>query len=94
MEVRKMFRIKEIMEEKGVTNAELAKALSVTPQYVSAIVNGKKNLSVSKLEVISRFLGVPLIALFQGYIPPDKVTSNTEVICPSCGHILTLVKVK
>ena len=88
-----MFRIKEIMEEKGVTNIELAKALGVTPQYMSAVVNGKKKLSISRLERMSTILEVPIIALFKGYIPPDQVTSNTQVICPACGHILTLVKV-
>lgn len=89
-----MFRIKEIMYEKRVTNTMMAQKLGVTPQYISTVINGKKNISIAKLKKMSEVLDVPIIALFEGYSPLNQVTSNNEVVCPSCGHILKLMKVK
>lgn len=89
-----MLRIKEIMAEKKISNVKLAEMLQVTPQYVSEVVKEKKRLSINKLQRLSQVLEVPLPALFEGYSPDGKKTKSNEIICPCCGHVLSLNKVE
>lgn len=59
-----MFRIREILIEKGMTNADLQKILGVSKQYISNIINGRQNVSVPKLQEIANALGVNISELF------------------------------
>lgn len=59
-----MFRIREILIEKGMTNADLQKKLGVSKQYISNIINGRQNVSVPKLQEIANALGVNISELF------------------------------
>ena len=71
-------RLREILKEKGVSGAELARRLNVSPAYV--------NLSVKKCEEVARALDIPVAALFEGYNDPEVA------YCPHCGKPIKIIK--
>lgn len=56
--------LKSIREQRGNTQAELAKELLVTPQYYSALERGLNELTYYDAYLIARKLGMPPDALF------------------------------
>ena len=83
-----MLRIKQILTEQGISNVELAQFLNVSPQYVSDVIHERKNIT---LKVALRFadaLGIPLVALFDGYTPPQELPDASQSFCPFCGNTL------
>ena len=81
-----MYRIKEILNQKGITGKELAEKMGVTPQYVSGIIRETGSASVEVLANIARILNVPVASLFEDYVSED---SNT-ITCPKCGSKFVL----
>lgn len=79
-------RLKEILKEQGISGAELARRLGVTPAYINMALQGKVNLSVKKCEEVAKALDVPTAALFEGYMGPD------ETLCPHCGKRIRIIK--
>lgn len=75
-----MYRIKEVMQEQGITGKELAERLGKTPQYISGIVRGADSASVEVLSKIAKAMGVPLSSLFSDY------NRSKTISCPNCGH--------
>ncbi len=66
-------RIKEIAKEKGMTMADIARTIGITPINLSASLNG--NPTLSRLTAVADILGVSVSELFeaddclvQGYI--------------------------
>ena len=66
-------RIKEIAKEKGMTMADIARTIGITPINLSASLNG--NPTLSRLTAVADILGVSVSDLFevddclvQGYI--------------------------
>jgi len=57
-----MLRIKELCKEKGITLAELAKRLNITPGALSRNVAG--NVGLDRLNEIARILDVTVLNLF------------------------------
>ncbi len=82
-----MFRIKEVLREKGVTQIQLANMLGKTPQYVSGIIREVDGVSITALDSIAKALDVPLASLFEDY-----KKSGTSLTCPKCGARLKLVE--
>ena len=82
-----MFRIKEVLREKNLTQVELANMLGKTPQYVSGIIREVDGVSISALATIAKVLDVPLASLFE-----DFKQSGTSIVCPKCGARLKLVE--
>lgn len=84
-----MYRIKEILEEKGISAKSLAERMGVTPQYISGIIREKGSASVGVLSNIAKELGVPLSSLFDDY---KKTPSNSSInlTCPHCGQKIEL----
>lgn len=72
----RMLRIKEILKEKGMTNADLQNELGVSKQYISNIVNGRQSVSMSRLAEIAVALNVPIWQLFAS---PEEVSSQEFV---------------
>ena len=71
-------RIKEVMQEKGVTGRELAAIMNKKPQYISNVVNGS-GVSLNVLAEIADKLQVDLKDLFMGSAPdPDELTAFVE----------------
>ena len=79
-----MYRIKEILEEKGISAKSLAERMGVTPQYISGIIREKGSASISVLSNIAKELDVPLASLFDDY-KSVPASNSINVICPHCG---------
>lgn len=70
-------RLKEVMKEVGISGKELAARINTTPQYVSNVVSGRQNMSLSAIEEVSSILGVPVWQLF---VSPEEVASQEFVM--------------
>ena len=63
--------------QSDVTQAELARAVGVSPQQLQKYENGKNRISASMLFEIATFLGVPVGRFFQGL--PGNATQKGEL---------------
>lgn len=71
--------IKRLRTEKGVPQKKIADALNVDIAVISNIENGKRELKVSELEIISNCLEVSVIDLFtypEKYIPTNCLNDD------------------
>ena len=87
-------RIKERMQEKGITSVVLSGKIGVSKVSISYIINGKQKPSFDTLEKIADALDVPMWQLF---VDPDKIGDNKHnlgsgFVCPNCGARLTVSK--
>lgn len=55
-----MIRLKEIREEKGIKQKELAKGVGVTCAYLCAVERNRKQLSLKRAVKIADYLNVSL----------------------------------
>lgn len=60
--------------------------MDVSPQYVSEVVNERKNITISSLSRFAKALHVPIAALFDGY--KDDLIIVDQFHCPNCGCTL------
>lgn len=81
-----MLRIDKIMKMKGLSAQELSEKMHVTPQYISEVVNERKNITLSGLKKFADQLEVPLAAIFDGYQEEDE--GRFSFNCPKCGQAL------
>lgn len=51
--------IADILEERGISQAELAARMGVTPAYISNVISGKKDISAKFAQKLEYALGVP-----------------------------------
>ncbi len=85
--------IKELREQKGITQLKLAKLLGVSDKTVSKWETGKGYPDITLLEPIAEAFGVSVTELISG-----KAISNVNVsanmlrskfyVCPVCGNII------
>jgi transcriptional regulator with XRE-family HTH domain len=79
-------RIKEVIKERGLTVAEVAKRMGVVPQALSRVING--NPTVEMIERVASALDVSVTELF------ERPTAG-NFTCPNCGAVLEVdLKVK
>jgi transcriptional regulator with XRE-family HTH domain len=71
-------RIKEIMSERGITSASLAKEVGISKVAVSNIITGKSSPSLDNAVEIAKCLGVSINDLL------GEETDNS-IYCPYCG---------
>lgn len=83
-------RIKEIMQEKGISSVFLAEKIGVSKVTVSNLINDKTMPSLKTMEDVANALDVPMWQLFAS---PEEVGGN-ELTCPKCGAKLKLVEVE
>lgn len=81
-------RLKEILEEKGITSARFAEMVGIHKVSVSYIINGKQMPSVETLERFAEALGVNFFDLFDN--KKEKEQIETDLVCPNCGVKLEL----
>ena len=81
-----MLRIDTILKLQDISTQELASRMGVSPQYVSEVVNEKKNITISGLKKFAEALQVPVAALFDDY--KDETVVNGQFHCPKCGTTL------
>jgi DNA-binding XRE family transcriptional regulator len=88
-----VFRLREIMEEKSISNVELSKMLDYTTVAISNMVTGKTFPSLKTLDKIAGLLGVPI---WQFFVEPKEVQEVEKgmsvLICPKCGARLKVVE--
>lgn len=58
-------RIKEIREQKGISQKELAYTADLDRSYIASVESGKRNISIVNLEKIANALSVNLSELFK-----------------------------
>ena len=74
-------RIKEILDEKGLSQKEFAEMMGKSPQYISNILNADQGVSVNILIEFAKTLQVDFRDLFAS----TKEDRTTTVTCPHCG---------
>ena len=57
--------IKKIRISKGMSQGDICRALDMDRSYMSAIENGKKNITISQLERLAKALGVSVDKLLK-----------------------------
>jgi len=90
-------RIKEIMQEKGVTSANLSTMIGIHKVSVSNIINGKINPSAETLEKIAEALGVEMWELFKSkseIVEEIEEEKKNTVPCPYCGRDINVSLLK
>lgn len=85
--------IKKMREAKGITQAQLADEIGVTPKAVSKWETGKGLPDITLIEPISKSLGVSVMELFSGDAVINKNISSNILrskfyVCPVCGNII------
>ena len=75
-------RIKELLERRGMSSAELSRRIGVTKATVSNLITGKTTPSVDTLNRIAEVLEVPFWQLFTN---PDDIAERKQLVCPHCG---------
>lgn len=76
-------RLKELLEEKGITSAAFSSMVGIHKVSVSYIINGKQMPSVETLERFAEALNVDFIDLFVCNRPNPTPPTFT---CPHCGN--------
>jgi plasmid maintenance system antidote protein VapI len=61
--------IQRILEQQGMSQSELARKMGTQPSVINEICNGKRNLSVNRLDKIRIILGVNC---YEFLMPPVK----------------------
>jgi transcriptional regulator with XRE-family HTH domain len=54
-------RLREILNKEGVTAYRIWKDLGIDQGEMSKVLNGKQNLTVSRLEMVADYLGYDLV---------------------------------
>lgn len=86
-------KLKEIMQEKGVTSVALAEKIGVSKVTISNLINNKTMPSLSTLETIAEALNVPV---WQLLVSKEEVQTDKDgtLSCPKCGTKLELKAVE
>lgn len=77
-------RIREAIEQKGLTTKEVADRLNISLSALNQSISG--NPSVKVLTKIADAIGVPMWQLFAS---PEEVKSESDGdVCPYCGNLI------
>ena len=86
-----MLRIDKIMKEHNINTLQLAEIMNVSPQYVSEVVNERKNITITVLAKFAKALQVPMASLVDGYHEKEQLGFNS-LNCPYCGNVISIEK--
>lgn len=86
-----MLRIDKIMKVQNLSTKELAERMHISPQYVSNVVNERKNITLTGLAKFADALHVPMAALMDGYHEKDQM-GFSSFNCPYCGNVINVGK--
>lgn len=76
-------RIKEVMENKGITSVWLSEQVGISKVAVSNIITGKNSPSVDNLLKIAEALNVSVTYLLG--IDDNEGEKDNSIPCPYCG---------
>lgn len=82
--------IKEQMDDLGVSNTQLSERMGKSPQQISNIANGDKNLSMNMLQQVADALGVEPWRLLAPRDVRERRAGGDVPRCPYCGRALSL----
>ena len=74
-------KLKQLLEDKGVTQTELAKLLGRDKSVITHLLQGKRQLKLEEAIQIADFLGVPLAQLTEGEDAAALVSGMGEPHC-------------
>ena len=85
--------IKQLREQKALTQAQLADSLGVTAKAVSKWETGKGLPDISLIEPLAAALGVSITELLSGQVITNRNRSSNLLrspfyVCPLCGNVL------
>lgn len=85
--------IKELRENKSMTQLDLAGILDVSDKTISKLETGKGLPDIAIIAPLAKALGVSVIELMNGeYIANKNVSANMKkskfYVCPICGNII------
>ena len=85
--------IRELREKKGMTQTELAKALTVSDKTISKWETGRGYPDITLLEPIAEVFGISVMELLSGNaIRNMNISSNMMrsmfYVCPACGNVI------
>ena len=88
--------IKQLREEKNITQQQLAQKIDVSSKTVSKWETGRGYPDISLIKPLADSLGVSVIELFAGQNVTNKNRSFNMprmkfYICPVCIHIMKIV---
>lgn len=69
--------LRQIRQEAGLTQSQLAEAISQSQSYVSKYESGEQRLDITELEAICTAVGISLVQLMERY-----VASRPEILGP------------
>ena len=94
--------IADVLEERGITQAELATRTGVSPAYVSSVISGKKNISSNFAMALEYALDVPksfwlnLQANYEAELlelnEADTVTDDEKAVLPALHEIIAWLR--
>jgi len=76
------FKIQEYLDEKGMSQKDLADKIGVSKQVMSKIVHGKKAISLIELAKIAEIMGVSIDSLIQN----EKSYENNDPVLLMMGY--------
>ena len=69
-----------VLRKYGKTQGELARAMRLSPSYISRVVRGTRNLTLAHIGILSDFLKVPVVVLiWKGLNSFSKSTRKTAI---------------
>jgi transcriptional regulator with XRE-family HTH domain len=79
-------QVAAVRVQSDVTQAELARAVRISPQQLQKYENGKNRVSASMLFEIATFLGVPVSRFFEG-LPGNEKQEGEAALLPADERI-------
>lgn len=77
-----MYRIEDVLRQKGISKTEFAKLLGISKQAVTNVLNG--NPTKARLEEMAQLLGVPTWQLF---VDPEDIYNDCAPRYQFCAFI-------
>ncbi|MDZ4837030.1 MAG: helix-turn-helix transcriptional regulator [Candidatus Melainabacteria bacterium] len=80
----------EARKQKGLTQTELAKRLSVPQSYISRIESGKLDLRLTSLIDIARYLNLDLLLVPDAMVPTVTALTSSAGLTQTAQPLYTL----
>jgi len=78
--------VKAVRTKSGLTQAQLASLVGISPNYMSEVESGRRSLGPDVLKQVAHVLNVPLVVLERRHEGAD--------LCRTCAKLITLTSAK